>query len=649
MVHVSVNMRRTILIVISCVFALGLSAQTYKNGVWYSLYDDGEHNLETQGDYETTVFAPTTGSLNVKWRYEWYDLFGAFKKIDTDVLESSNGGSTTRKVGSLQENTGKNSNTTEQFSVSRDINWIKYNRSGLPTHRVVVYHQDLPLAKHILLASGEYGTTSANRDFGVVSIIDSAVDTIKLRSFLSAADITVSCSQPEIFRLGTPDNKDGLVYAVGANACASANGTAATAAGGTLGNIKNYAIPVHFTPKEGKEYSAVITLTDGTSTAKIIVSGIGYKAPQTNYAYSAAICEGDTYPDERFGELTQAGTYVDTIQNVAGGDSVITFTLTVNPVFAYEESLTMRVGDELTWQAQDLSILPEGDTTLVASYHTIFGCDSVYTLQLTILPRPTTYGNDTIYLCAGETAVYDGHTYKRTTIDSVLLSTPNQYEGDSIVELVVYVFPKMKLTASQTIYEGDQQEWEHIDLSQMPIGDTTLTVTYTSIHGCDSIYVLNLTVQERPTTYGYDTIHQCGGESTNDTIYMEGANRFGGDSILYRTTLAHPEVSETEALRITEGDSIEWEGYDLSELPAGETILVANYETEFGCDSIRTLYLLIDEKQDTIPVDPIDPPDDEAIDNCNAVNTATRKIIVNGQLFIRKGDDYYDLFGRKRQ
>ncbi|MBQ2171201.1 MAG: hypothetical protein II448_05635, partial [Paludibacteraceae bacterium] len=138
------------------VAALGLQAQTYKNGTWYSLYDDAEHTMNTQGDYETAVFAPTQGTLNMQWRYEWLDWLGFAKKIDTDVLESADGGSNTREVGSLQENTGKNSNTTEHFSVSRDINWIKYNRSGLPTHKVIVYHQDIRLVQHILLAQGEY-------------------------------------------------------------------------------------------------------------------------------------------------------------------------------------------------------------------------------------------------------------------------------------------------------------------------------------------------------------------------------------------------------------------------------------------------------------------------------------------------------------
>ena len=66
------------------------------------------------------------------------------------------------------------------------------------------------------------------------------------------------------------------------------------------------------------------------------------------------------------------------------------------------------------------------------------------------------------------------------------------------MELVVYVFPKMKMTASLSIYDGEMQTWQKIDLITFPICDTTLTLIYTSVHGCDSMYVLSLSVQEKP-------------------------------------------------------------------------------------------------------------------------------------------------------
>ena len=276
-------MKKILLSALLLSVGLGVWAQTNNGGVWYSLYDDSEHTMNTQGDYETGgVFAPTAGTLNVKWKYQWIDWLGAFKKIATDVLESSNSGSSTNKVGSLAENTSNNSNTTEQFNVSRDINWIKFNRSGAPTHKVIVYHIDMPLAQHILLASGTYGATSDSHAFGNVQLLSaSAAYKVKLRSFLSAGDITVSSSDPEIFHLNSATNEGNIVYSVGANACASANGSASIASSSQLGKIDNYAFDIYFTPKEAKSYSAVITISDGVSTAQVTVTGVGELIPTT--------------------------------------------------------------------------------------------------------------------------------------------------------------------------------------------------------------------------------------------------------------------------------------------------------------------------------------------------------------------------------
>ena len=50
------------------------------------------------------------------------------------------------------------------------------------------------------------------------------------------------------------------------------------------------------------------------------------------------------------------------------------------------------------------------------------------------------------------------------------------------------------MSFSKTITEGAEEVWQDIDLSLIPAGDTTLTVIYPTIHGCDSTFILNLTV-----------------------------------------------------------------------------------------------------------------------------------------------------------
>ncbi len=660
-------------------------AQTYSNGVWYSLYDTQEHTMNTQGDYETTVFAPTAGKLNVQWRYEWIDWFGVARKIDTQVLESANKGSSTNKIGQLAENTDKNSHTTENFNLSRNINWIKFNREGLPTHKVIVYHLAIPLAQHILFASGDYGTTTVSHDFGEQDALSSSEPyMLKLRSFLSAGDITVSCSEPEIFRLGAADNTEAIIYAVGANACASAKGSAAEATEGVLANIDNYSVPVYFTPQEGKEYAAVITITDGTSTVKATVTGIGRKIDQTiewnptspilssstietasassglpveytiepegivayengafsilsegkvtitasqsgnsvynaaesvtkvitinpaktHYEYSKEICAGDVYSDEHFENLSAKGLYYDTIPNVYGGDSIICLNLIVNDVYAFEDTRTVYLGVQEVWQEVDLSLLPLCDTTLVAEYATLSGCDSVYTLHLSVIPIPATYGADTLNLCEGGSGEYKDKTYDKPGIDSVLLDVKNHLGGDSVVVLVVNVWSVMHSESEQTIMVGEEQVWQNINLATLPVCDTTLVAEYVSVHGCDSVFTLHLSVIPRPTTYGADTLDICEGGSGEyegkvydspgkDSVLISTKNHLGGDSVVVLVVNQWPVFHESSELSIEKGEKALWQDRDLSSLPVCDTTLVAEYATVHGCDSVYTLHLTV--------------------------------------------------------
>ena len=464
-------MKRIIFTAVCVLTTLAMAAQTYNNGVWYSLYDQpsDQTNGYKNSDKTFDVFAPTAQTCSFEWKktgqFVGYPIYTLKMSESTDGSKFLN----EKKVVDSGATEKKDSWQNGSTSVSKDIVKVKFSQTGtLNRHYKNV---TIPLAQHILLASGTYGTTSATKDFGEVEAL-TVVEayTVNLRSFLTAGDITVSSSNPAIFHVGAADNQDAIVYAVGANACASANGSAAEAGGGTLGNISNYAFQVYFTPQEAVDYSATITITDGTSTATVTVSGKGTKKNQsisweqeevilttgtiaaaaasselpvsytitpenivayadgafavvgegvvtitatqagnsvfapaeavtktilvypavTRETYSGVLCEGETYNDEHFAELSVTELYYDTIRNVYGGDSILCLDLLVYPVFGEEDSLTIVVGAEEFWQDIDLSILPIGDTTLVAEYTTINGCDSTYTLYLSVTEAITT-------------------------------------------------------------------------------------------------------------------------------------------------------------------------------------------------------------------------------------------------------------------
>lgn len=573
-------MKKIYAFLVLCFMTLSISAQTYHNGTWYSYYDTETHKMNTISNFSVGgFFTPTAGQVSFNWKY----VTGGHLKLDilrsntTIIYQSSDDGENSLIVGQL---TDKDWDTDyyKSISIQADCNWMKWDRPTGNTYEVQVWNIAIPLAKHILLASGANGATTASHEFGEIEINQvSEAYMVNLRSFLTDGDITITSSDPQNFRIGDAANTEGLYYEVGANACASANGTAAEAQGGTLGNIANYAFPIYFTPQKGGEFEATITITDGTSTATVSVTGVAPKQAQTitwneeqesllssgsiataeassgldveytfapegvvtyadgafqilsagvvkitaaqsgndfyypatsitktftiyptetGYVYGASICEGSFYSDDNFENLTEAGVYTDTLKTTYGADSIITFTLTLNPLFHSEEEMAYTIGEQHSWQGIDLSEFGVCDTTLVMEYQSIYGCDSTYTLHLTVKPLIITYGADTIHACSGETVIYEGKAYKQSATDSVVLSGQNYAGGDSIVLLVVSFSQSFSAETYLTITEGDEDTWQGIDLSEFAVGDTALVAEYQTVYGCDSIYVLYLTVEE---------------------------------------------------------------------------------------------------------------------------------------------------------
>lgn len=264
-----------------------LSAQTYNGGTWYSLYDATEYKNTNK---TFSVFSPTTGSLSFQWKKTgWLVRYPIYKLY---VSESSNGSNYTEKY-SLNSGSGtKQENyVTVTTAVSEKITHLKFEQSGSLDR----FYKDvkIPLKQHILIADGSYGKEKESKSFGNVTIENiSAVQTVKLRSFLTAGNITITSNNPA-FRVGSSSNQGTHVFNVGANACASTNGASGThASGGTLGDINLYDINIYFVPTTAGEYSGTITISDGTSSATISVFGVGVKKTQT-IAWAEALSGSD--------------------------------------------------------------------------------------------------------------------------------------------------------------------------------------------------------------------------------------------------------------------------------------------------------------------------------------------------------------------
>ncbi len=273
-------MRKTLLLgllsILSAV-SLNLRAQTNNDGVWYSFYNE-QFDIYTIGEKSFDVFAPTQDSLRFSYEYAGgVTAISPFQSQETDVYESADGSNMTH-IGDADGI--KRYDVYTNMPVSRNINKLLFKRDVGNTYGVNYKRVNVLMAKHILLAEGEYGTESMTYTFEPTQVGEVLSATVDLRSFLTMGDITISSDNPA-FRVGSANNTEALVWAVGANACASPNGADGALAGGeTLGDINQYGVAIYFCPDYVKDYQGIITLTDGVSTATISVTGVGYVEEQ---------------------------------------------------------------------------------------------------------------------------------------------------------------------------------------------------------------------------------------------------------------------------------------------------------------------------------------------------------------------------------
>ena len=198
-------------------------------------------------------------------------------------------------------------------------------------------------------------------------------------------------------------------------------------------------------------------------------------------AISHVICEGSTYTENGF-NVSEAGTYTQNLQTVNGCDSIVTLTLTVNPVA--NTNLTAAICEGSAYTENGFNVSEAG--TYTQNLQTINGCDSIVTLNLTINPVANTTLSVTI--CYGTTYTENGFNVSEAGTYTQNLQTVNGC--DSIVTLNLTINPTYNITIDASINEGET--YEENGFSESEAG--TYVHTLQSEFGCDSVITLNLTV-----------------------------------------------------------------------------------------------------------------------------------------------------------
>ena len=213
------------------------------------------------------------------------------------------------------------------------------------------------------------------------------------------------------------------------------------------------------------------------SNEKILLHGNTYVGADTLFECGTIVLSFDTL-------------FTDTLKTIHNCDSVYYMSAHILPEYHHTEVATICDNETYLWREHEYGKLTEGIHTFYDRFTTVYGCDSIYELQLTVLP-----------------------TYFTLIEDSICVDESYDFHGRELRDAGFYY-------------------------------DSLLT-----INGCDSVFHLYLTVNDTTSEYITDSI--CEGESI--TIYGKTYDSSGhyNDTILNQWGCKHYVTLDLDVIEYT--------------------------------------------------------------------------------------------------
>lgn len=326
-----------------------------------------------------------------------------------------------------------------------------------------------------------------------------------------------------------------------------------------------------------------ITLTNSGGCDSLIVLNLSVNTIDS-ISISATICEGTSYTVGS-SSYTSAGTHYTTLTNAGGCDSVVVLALTVNDIDSVSVNASICDGSSYTIGSTSLT---SSGIHYVAFTDLTNGCDSIVAVNLTVNPKDSIVTNAAI--CSGNSYSFGGNSY--TASGTYVLTSANVYGCDSVSTLVLTVLPSYNETADVQICTGSSYAFGGSSYT----ATGTYNYTYTTTQGCDSMVTLNLNVVD--TIRVTRVIGICEGQSyifgsqalsvagtyTDTTISSAGC-----DSLTTLILTVNAIDSTTAAVSICAGDSYNFNGSNYSS--AG--VYFGTFTNAAGCDSVVELTLTV--------------------------------------------------------
>lgn len=230
----------------------------------------------------------------------------------------------------------------------------------------------------------------------------------------------------------------------------------------------------------------------------------------------AGICEGDRYG---FGEdwIDSTGVYRDTLNSVWGCDSIIELQLDVWSSSVLIQSASICAGENFAFGGQMLSETGQYQDSLL----NVLGCDSIIILDLLVAEEVRSSFADSV--CSGEAYFFAGELL---TEEGTYRDTLQTTEGcDSIISLELTILPP---SFGDTLYveqpEGTTYDFQGSSYADAGVYEAVLLAT----NGCDSTIYLALSFYDPCTIpWAVNAVSEAAScaEATNGQIevFVDGA------------------------------------------------------------------------------------------------------------------------------
>ncbi len=315
---------------------------------------------------------------------------------------------------------------------------------------------------------------------------------------------------------------------------------------------------------------------------------------------AVVICKKDLpylWGDTIFDIGTESGVYrFRHVSAVTGCDSIVHLHLNVHQPQEFFFSDAVCCGSHYNNYGFTLSAV-SADTVVSDTFQTRWGCDSIRTLSLTVNPLYDTLLYDTV--CYGEPYYKYGFQLPQVLNDGVYhLPLVSQAGCDSILSLYLTVLPVFHLTVRDSICPSERYDKHGFHLSDVRTSGL-FRLPLQTVHGCDSVITLELYVY--PTYFHLRTEYICYGDTVDfrgrrlyeSGIYYDSLRTVHGCDSIYNLDLTvHPVYDIRFSGVLCEGSSYTGYGFDVSEAGVHQHRL----KSVHGCDSVVTLTLTEEKK-----------------------------------------------------